>query len=233
VLDSILATINDPDAIEANEKREAEKERQRLAAIEANATASWHDIAASRRESSLDTYRATTPEQRTILAGLREYVADLPARLRSGEGVLLYGPVGTGKDHLALGIVREALLTHRHTARRINGVDWYGAVRDAMDTSQTEKSLVAELASPQWLIVSDPLPPFDALTNHQASMLYRVIDKRREDGKPTIVTVNVVDGAEGARRMGAATWDRLKDRAWVFACAWDSYRKPARVFGAK
>jgi DNA replication protein DnaC len=67
-----------------------------------------------------------------------------------------------------------------------------------------------------------------ALTQHQATMLYRLVDARYSKGVPTICTVNVASDAEADERMGAATWDRLCHDAWKFNCNWPTYRKPAR-----
>jgi DNA replication protein DnaC len=71
----------------------------------------------------------------------------------------------------------------------------------------------------------------DELTPFQASMLYRLVDARYVRGKPTIVTVNVNDDAEGDRRMGEATWDRLCHDSWKVFCDWPTHRKPAREIG--
>lgn len=170
-------------------------------------------------------------QQRAVLEGVREYVNHLPVNRDEGVGALFYGPPGTGKDHLATRIVREACLEFGQSAKYVNGVDWFGAIRDSMDDDRkSEASLLKECTRPDWLVLSDPLPPIGNLTVFQAGMLYRLIDARNAEGKPTIVTVNVADGNEATTRMGAPTWDRLKDRAWVFACSWSSYRRPSRVF---
>lgn len=182
----------------------------------------------------LDQWRTTEgheTQQNRVLEGVREYVSDLTNRRAEGVGALFYGPPGTGKDHLATCIIRAACLEHGQSARFVNGVDWFGAIRDSMDDDRkSEASLLKECTRPDWLVLSDPLPPIGNLTVFQAGMLYRLIDARNSEGKPTVVTLNVADGSEATARMGAPTWDRLKDRAWIFPCAWPSYRKPARQF---
>ena len=88
--------------------------------------------------------------------------------------------------------------------------------------------MIAELARPDVLCLSDPLPPVGALTQFQATMLYRLVDARYSRGVPTICTVNVADDAEADERMGVPTWDRLCHGAWKLHCAWPTYRRPAR-----
>lgn len=167
--------------------------------------------------------------QRSVVSGVREYIENIPTHRTKAVGALLYGPPGTGKDHLATCIIRAACLDHGQTAKFINGVDWFGMIRDAMDgDGKSEAAMMRDTTRPDWLVLSDPLPPVGNLTTHQSAMLYRLMDARNSAGKPTIVTVNVVDGKEATTRMGGATWDRMKDGAWVFGCCWPSFRKPAR-----
>lgn len=186
----------------------------------------FHDLvlAAGRRYlgCTLTNFETPTNGHKQIVKALSEYISN-----DSREGVILYGPVGTGKDHLAFAVCRAATKAGR-TVRWINGQQWFGAVRDAMDTDRSEASLVSELARPEVLCISDPLPPVGALTQHQATMLYRLIDARYSKGLPTVCTINVSSDQEADERMGAATWDRLTHDAYKLFCNWPSYRKPAR-----
>jgi DNA replication protein DnaC len=181
-----------------------------------------HAAGARYEACTLSNFQCRCRKQTAVVAAMREYL--------EGDcccGVVLYGPVGTGKDHLAFAVCRSALKSGK-SVRWINGQNWFGIVRDAMDTDKSEASLVAELARPDLLCLSDPLPPVGALTQFQATMLYRLVDARYSRGVPTICTINVADDAEADERMGAATWDRLTHDAWKIHCNWETFRKPAR-----
>lgn len=178
------------------------------------------------RNCTLENFRCIMPEQTAVVSAVREYIhADFPS------GLVLYGPVGTGKDHLAFAVCRAAIKAGK-TVRWINGQNWFGILRDAMDTTRSESSLIGELATPEVLCLSDPLPPSvgdrDGLTPHQATMLYRLVDARYARSLPTICTLNVVDDAEADERMGTPTWDRLCHDAYKIKCDWPTYRQPAR-----
>lgn len=187
------------------------------------------------RGCTLESFETSDAKQVAAVEALREYLAGIDLDRSLPPGLLLYGPCGTGKDHLAIAVCLEAMSKHGLSCGRINGSEWFGDLRDQMDNGgKSEASIIARLAKPSFLLVSDPLPPFGALTQFQATMLYRLVEKRYYLGKPTILTVNVKDGKEAEDRMGAPTWDRLKDGVWVIACNWPSHRKPARVVnGAK
>ncbi len=198
----------------AEQRRQSELMQRRLDLI----------IAAGNRYKgcTVDSFQCAVPQQGRVVDAVRKYLDS-----ESSESVVLYGPVGTGKDHLAFAICREAVKAGK-TVRWVNGQQWFGSVRDAMDTDRTEASLVSELARPDVLCISDPLPPVGALTQHQATMLYRLIDARYSKGVPTVCTINVSSDQEADERMGAATWDRLTHDALKCFCNWPSYRKPAR-----
>lgn len=175
----------------------------------------------------LNNFICTTAAQTRVVKELGGYCETIGERLAKREGIVLYGPVGTGKDHLAFAVARAAVGAFR-TVRWVNGQQWFGDIRDAMDTDRTEEALIGRLGWSDLTVISDPLPPVGQLTQHQATMLYRAVHARYEAGKATIVTVNVGDDSEADSRLGAPTWDRLCDGAWKVQCNWPSYRKPAR-----
>lgn len=186
-------------------------------------------IGKTHRPCRLSNFDAVKPSQKEALSALKDYANTLPERIDNREGVVLFGPVGTGKDHLAVSLAGIAVQHHDQRAMLVNVQDWFGAIRDGMDTDQQERNLLRELTAPDILILSDPLPPFGPLGQHMATMLYRLVEQRDSLGRLTWVTVNVSTDAEADERFGAATWDRICHRAWKIHCNWPSYRKPART----
>lgn len=177
----------------------------------------------------LENYQAKRQEQTHVLASVEEWAATFADRKKSVEGLVLYGPVGTGKDHLVFGACWKVVCTHPVTVRWINGRDLFGLFRDRMDSQTTEKETIGELVAPDVLILSDPLPTTGALSAWQADCLYRLIESRWRQGKMICVTANVAGDDEAGERFGEATWDRICDRAWKAFCYWPSYRQPSRV----
>lgn len=165
--------------------------------------------------------------QRKVLSAVRSYAAAVCLRT-SGEGLVLYGPCGTGKDHLAV-VVAATAIRAGLSVRYINGQDWFGSIRDAMDTDGlSEAQIINRVARYDVAVISDPLPPIGSLSQHQATMLYRAVQNRYAAGKPTIVTLNVSSDDEADSRIGVPTWDRIRHGALSVLCRWPSYRNPAR-----
>ena len=107
----------------------------------------------------------------------------------------------------------------------MNGQDLFGAFRDAIGEHTSEGKIVREYVAPDVLILDDVLPPEGALTDYQASSLYRIVDCRYRVCKPTWASLNAAGGEEASRGMGAQIVDRLRHGALTLFCAWPSYRK--------
>lgn len=173
---------------------------------------------------TLDNFRADRPEQRDAVAKLREYVRDIKANVDRGRGLVLFGPAGTGKDHLLVGTAKEAISAGIGVAWR-NGRDLFGAFRDAMDANTSERSLFRDLEAPDVLILSDPAPPTGRLTEYQGDVLFRLVDARYRELRPIWTTLNVAGGDEADSRIGAQIADRLRHDALAIFCDWPSHRK--------
>jgi len=171
-------------------------------------------------DATFENYEADTELQRMVVASLRHHVIACDR-----HGVLLFGPSGTGKDHLLIALAREAITAGLESICWVNGRDLFGESRDRMDGDQSEFSLVCKYTAPQVLILSDPEPPIGTVTAHQADLLYRIVDRRNRNLKATWVTMNVVDGKDAEGRLGVKIVDRLRDDALALFCNWPSYRK--------
>ncbi len=211
----------DADVAACEERERLSRRRERLGEFFAS-------IGKLHAQCRLHNFDATRLDQQAAIAALREYSESMPQRLENAEGIVLYGPVGTGKDHLAVSLAGIAVEKYDQRAMLINVQDWFGSIRDGISEDRAERGLIREIAAPDVLILSDPLPPIGQLSQHMATMLYRAVEQRDCRGKATWVTVNVANDKEADERFGAATWDRLCHRAWKINCSWPSYRKPAR-----
>lgn len=178
-------------------------------------------------ECELTSFEVTHPNKQTlVLSQVNDYARHLQARLSAGEGLLLYGATGTGKDHLLISVGRHAIMLG-WKIYWCNGADLFGAMRDRIGTSEPEHAVLRRYTTPPILYISDLCPTSGHLKEYQADTLYRIIDRRNRDMRPTWVSLNVASAKEADERIGAPIVDRLKHDALVLYCDWPSYRTPS------
>lgn len=179
------------------------------------------------RDATLENFDPPNDWAMLALKAIREYAANLRERIDQGQGVVLYGPAGTGKDHLLIALGKLAAASGLGV-KRVCGPELFRLMRDAMAAGE-ESAKIDSLKYWPVLILSDPLPPIGVLTPYQASILYELVDWRWTRGLVTWASLNVASSQEADERLGAAIVDRLQDGAWVIACRWSSHRKANRV----
>ena len=167
----------------------------------------------------------TEPTKALAVETIKKYLGGFAENFAAGRGLMLAGPSGTGKDHLMAAAMREAVRAG-YSVHWINGLDFFGEMRDRIDADRPESDVIKKLARPDIFAISDPLPPWGPLTPFQAQVFFRVIDRRYRDQKPIWMTVNVHGKSEAVDRLGASIVDRLRHRAVVLSTHWESYREP-------
>lgn len=201
-----------------------ERDRQRRSAQ----SQCWREIITTfgRRyeNASLGNFDVYDDKQAAVIGALKHFGERLQSHAELGDGLVLYGPSGTGKDHLLAALMRHAIFHHDMRVEWVDGMVLYGMMRDAIGKDEPEERVLRRFINAKILAVSDPVPPTGALTDFQASTLFRIIDARYRDCRPTWVTINVANGDEAAGRMGVQVVDRLKHGATVLHCNWTSYR---------
>ncbi len=172
----------------------------------------------------LHNFEASEGSQQAVVKALVEFCQGITENVGRGRGLILFGPKGTGKDHLAMACARAAIAAF-FSLRWINGADLFGDFRDAMGSGERESDLLAKYTGPDVLWISDPLPPAGSLTEFQTTTLFRLLDRRYSHRLGTWITVNVAGAGELEQRIGAQNFDRLRDGALVLGCNWKSYRR--------
>jgi DNA replication protein DnaC len=187
------------------------------------------DAGARYRAAELGNFVATDPTQEEAIALVQKYLDRIDDHVSAGNSLILYGPCGTGKDHLAVGAGRTAIRLG-YTVRWQSAQTIFSDFRDSFseESSKTEADLMRDLLQPDILIVSDPVPSRGELSDFQGNLLYRLVDARYVEQKPTWTTLNVANVNEARLRVGPATIDRLTHGAVAVFCNWPSYRKPGQ-----
>ena len=171
--------------------------------------------------------RAMAQRQNVVLRSVQDFVDHMPERLAAG-GLILFGPQGTGKDHLLVAALRSAIVEHGFSVVWRDGVRLQSEVRQAI-ADDRESKLRHELSETHILAISDPMPPMGELNQWQTSFLRDVVDRRYARGLTTWITCNVASLDDLKVALTPPLAARLLDRATVLHCNWPSYRRPARI----
>lgn len=187
---------------------------------------------------SLDNFQIECASQREVVTRLK--AIEMQAAFDEGQNVILFGPSGTGKDHLLCGLYRKLLIeasipefVHQQEVGRMpvratwySGADLFAERRDMLEAGK-EREFLSVLKLAPLLLLSDPQRPTGALTESQQEFLYDISESRYSHDRPIWLTTNVANKNELAERLGTAVADRLRDRSIALFCNWPSYRKAA------
>jgi len=225
-----------PPELSEEEKEQVQQARFRTASAFINKRGQRY------RYCRLANFDITCPEQQQVVDKLQEFASNLKSETENGCGVVLYGPSGTGKDHLMVALAISAICRFAgkktdsgYCAERCtqdeyevvwqSGTELYADLRDAISGNFPEFQVLSPLIQADILILSDPLPPDGELTRYQREILYRILDARYSQRLVTWATLNAATGSEVSDRMGVPCYDRLRHDALCLHCNWPSYRK--------
>jgi DNA replication protein DnaC len=171
----------------------AESEKQQAAAMKGK----W-------QERTLDTFKVDEQNKAAYQACL-QYARRINPFIK--DGLLIYGSVGTGKTHLAAGILKIAF------SRGFDGVlisvpDLLNEIRKSYN-GDGERGRIEEKVRNKFIVVLDDLGA-ENLTDWVREKLFTLINYRYETQKPLIITTNCTP-AELTERVDVRITDRLRE----------------------
>jgi len=138
---------------------------------------------------------------------MQRYADKFADYLKSGQGLLLYGPVGTGKTYLAACIANR-VIDLGYTARMGN----FSQVTDNLQSTWNKQEYIQELCDCDLLVIDDL--GTERKTDYMQEQVYKVIDARYRSGRPLIVTSNLTQEELGnpANIEAQRIYDRVLER---------------------
>lgn len=163
------------------EQEEAERKRQ-MQAIEALRSLSL--MSDKFRTATFAAY-VRRPENEKPLRIARNYVDKFDQMYAENQGLLLYGPVGTGKSYTAA-CIANALLDKGISVVMTSFVK---ILQEIQSGSMDEGSYIKRLDNARLLIIDDL--GAERNTDYALEKVYNVVDSRVRSNKPMILTTNL------------------------------------------
>lgn len=141
---------------------------------------------------------------------------------RVSDGILLVGPFGSGKTHLAVASVYEAMKRSPVYPRFVSAAT---LSHDVKKGEQLDMEPVNQACSAQLLILDDLGQT--GRTEFDREIIYRIVSERYEKQKPIVATSNLTE-QKLADALGGALVSRLYECTRMAALTASDYRKESR-----
>ena len=139
-----------------------------------------------------------------ITQAMQKYVKNFPELRKKGQGLLLYGNVGTGKTYAAAEVA-NALIDKGYSALVTN----FAKIANTVGGLYEGKQAYYDSLNRFDLLVLDDLGA-ERKTEYMCEIVYNVIDSRYRAGLPMIITTNLT--AEELKSPQEITYKRIYDR---------------------
>ena len=145
-----------------------------------------------------------------LLREVRRFVGRIDDHVEAGDGLWLYGDVGTGKTSLAM-LVSKTALEAGHSVAIYSMPRLLAEIKATYDHDSDDSymKLFRRLCSVDILHIDDL--GAERTTDWVLEQLYAIVNERWQDQRSIIVTSNLVDLDELREQVGARTVSRLTE----------------------
>ena len=166
---------------------------------------------------TLDNYEATTDNQKKALKSAHWFIK----HFEYSTGMIFIGSPGTGKNHLACGIIQEIVQADK-TAILTTTMKMIRKIKDSWTDRDIKEGEVIELyTQPDLLVIDEIGVQFGSDT--EKLYISEIINDRYEAMKPTILLGNV-SREELIEQMGDRVIDRFRENGKLVVFDWQSHR---------
>jgi len=203
---------------EIAEKERKEEERKEMEQREINKRLHNSMITPRFRDKNLDNYISENEGQKKALKIAKWFIDNI----ESAPSLIFLGKPGTGKNHLASGIVKEVIRNHNKTALVTEAIKIIRDIKESwQDRELKEHEVIREYIRPDLLVIDEIGVQFGSDT--EKLYLSEIINDRYNYKKATIILGNLTKD-ELAETIGDRILDRFRENGKMFIFDWDSHR---------
>ena len=168
-------------------------------------------------EKTLDNYKAETEGQKKALSLAKWFIENH----KTVPGMIFIGKTGTGKNHLACGIIHE-IVNQGGTALITTAMKVIRSIKDSWRDHVSKEGEIIELYTKPGLLVIDEI---GVQFGSDTEKLYisEIINDRYEEMKPTILLGNI-QIKELIEQLGDRPIDRFREGGKIVQFDWESHR---------
>lgn len=185
----------------------------------------WAEIPRRFESCSFDNYIPGNKTAERNLKICKAYADKWADRYKNGGGVVMVGLPGTGKNHLAVSIMKEVITKHQGYAllTSVNKIIREFRGTWSKDSTESEDDVIKKFSEPHLLVIDEVGVQYGS--ESEKLIIFEIINNRYEDMLPTILISN-----ETRERLveilGERVIDRMKDGGGCeLVFDWESYRK--------
>jgi DNA replication protein DnaC len=115
------------------------------------------------KDATFDDFKEDNPKAKKVKSACVKYAATFPTRLKSGDGLILSGNIGTGKNMLAACIARAAVEAG-HTSLHTTVLKMVRKVKKTWNTKECEQAAIDSFSEPDLLIINEVGVQFESKT---------------------------------------------------------------------
>lgn len=183
-----------------------------------------------RKGYTFDTFKPAHATQEEALMLSRRFAEDYPVLPEGANGLLLLGPCGVGKTHLAVSILQEVVVRKGMPALFVDLNGLYREIRATYGRTGSEETEY-DILNP---LVEAPLLLIDELgcvaTPWAQDTLHYLVSQRYNEQRPTLCTSNYLDAPGPGEtaledRIGTRTRSRLMEMCQTILMEGPDHRK--------
>lgn len=158
---------------------------------------------------TLDNFEKRDVARRHLVEHARHFIGAFDLAAAAPQGLLMTGPVGCGKSHLAVAILR-GVIEKGHSGLYYNSPDLLRDIRSTFDESSelTEDELIEHVSEVDLLVLDDL--GAEKISDFVLDRFYLIVNKRYEECRPLIVTTNL-DEETLRNRLGGRILSRFDE----------------------